>query len=607
MRSPAVPTRDNVHPISDADLASHRDDAEFRMQNVPMRGVSYDMLAELRKLPGVGGYLLSEPANRVLHALRRGLCLYYELYEELSAKVDPREATFLGGFALFGMGALIANELPAPDGEGLASFPKPDGAFFKVGLGPDDDLKGLLSFYLKAVTQTAADGDPIVENGADLINLTRDYFIAARDQAMVGAESHSAALLAHVAGTPFRIGELELRGFTFSAEQRAARAEFTPMLPEQIVGNTAAKRALILYVDRLALYDAARGFNPILELGGLPSTVLFDGFPGTGKSSLFRMAMTRMNMRAEQVGLPARFVSIDPSIKDEYYGKTAKLLTEKLALARDKGALTLIFFDDIDLLLLSRGDPGMGGSDKDVLNITMQFLDGAFTVNSGNAQTYAATNEPTATDSALRQRFHHREAIDGPEDWDDYAALIGIKLAHQIKNGLVNVAGELPSVQQAQGTGDRGQGTGVGGLLGRAKSLVPSLQSPVPRTLSWRDLGELCAEFKRKDPRFTGRPIESVTQKLLSESADFDVPEEWFGSPAVFLQKSYDEKVALAHGLYRPITGGMIAAELERYFNSEQRYADDARLQRAERVAAELEAQLAARDLLDQRAKAGDT
>ena len=119
--------------------------------------------------------------------------------------------------------------------------------------------------------------------------------------------------------------------------------------------------------------------------------------------------------------------------------------------------------------------------------------------------------------------------------------------------------------------------------------------------MSWRELGELCAEFKRKDPRFTGRPIESVTQKLLSESADFDVPEEWFTNPAIFLQKSYDEKVALARSLYRPITGAMIAAELERYFSSEQRYADDARVQRAERVAAELEAQLDARDLVAKR------
>src|SRR6185503_2674298 len=103
------------------------------------------------------------------------------------------------------------------------------------------------------------------------------------------------------------------------------------------------------------------------------------------------------------------------------------------------------------------------GADKDVLNITMQFLDGAFTTHIGNAQTYAATNEPTATDSALRQRFHHREAIDGPEDWDDYAALIGIKLARQIKRGLVKVSGDLPSPQQAQGVADEGRGTGVSG------------------------------------------------------------------------------------------------------------------------------------------------
>lgn len=594
-------TRDNVHPITDADLDAHRDDAEFRMQNIPMRGVSYDLLAELRKLPGVGGYLLSEPVNHVLHAIRRGLCLYYELTEELGAKVDPRQKEFIGSFALFGAGALVASSLPMPAGEGLAAFPNPGPQFFKVGLGPDDDLKSLLSFYLKSVTQTAPDDSPLVESAADLVNLTRDYFIAARDQMIAAAERQPAALLAQVAGAPFRIGELELRGFSATEQAANQKPAFTPVQPEQIVGNTSAKRALIRYVDRLALYDAARGFNPVLELGGLPSTVLFDGFPGTGKSSLFRMAMTRMNMRSEQVGLPARFVSIDPGIKDEYYGKTAKLLTEKLMMARDPAALTLLFFDDIDLLLLSRGDPGMGGSDKDVLNLTMQFLDGAFTVHIGNSQTFAATNEPTATDSALRQRFHHREQIGGPEDWDDYAALIGIKLARQIKHGLVKVGGELPTPAQAQDAGDGRQGMGVRGILNRAKSLIPNSHPPTPTSLTWRELGELCAEFKRKNPRFTGRPIESVTQKLLAESADFDVPEEWFTQPELFLQQSYDEKVALVRALYRPITGEMIAAELEHYFSSEQRYADDARIQRAERLAGELEAQIAARDLLAKR------
>jgi hypothetical protein len=592
-------TRDNVHPITDADLDAHRSDAEFRMQNVPMRGVSYDILGEIRKLPGIGGYLLNEPINHVLHVVRRGLCLSYELHEELGRKIDPHQTVFLGSFALFGMGALVAHELPLPEGEGLANFPKPEAKFFKVGLGPDDDLKALLSFYLKAVTQTAADGSPIVESAADLVNLTRDYFAAARDQMIADAEAHPAELLAQVAGFPIRVGELELRGFSFSAQAQDAKATFTPVLPEQIVGNTSAKRALLRYIDRLALYDAEKGFNPVLELGGLPSTVLFDGFPGTGKSSLFRMGMTRMTMRSEQVGLPADFVSIDPGIKDEYYGQTAKKLKALLDKARNPKALVLLFFDDVDLLLLARGDPGMGGADKDVLNITMQFLDGAFTTHIGNAQTYAATNEPTATDSALRQRFHHREAIDGPEDWDDYAALIGIKLARQLRRGLVKVGGDLPTPQQAQGLRDGGQGSGS--LIDRARSLLPIPHPPSPNTMTWRELGELCAEFKRKDPRFTGRPIESVTQKLLAESANFDVPEEWFTDPIIYLRKSYDEKVALLATLYQPITGEMIAEELEYYFNSEQRYAGDARAQRAERMAAELEAQLAARELVERR------
>ncbi len=577
-------TRDNLHPITDADLDAHRADAEFRMQNIPMRGVAYDLLAELRKLPGAGGYLLGEPVNHLLHVLRRGLCLYYELYEELSAKIDPRQTAFLGSYALFGMAALVVQELPAPEGDNLASFPKPGEAFFKVGMGPDDDLKGLLSFYLKAVTQTSADGSFIVESAADLLNLTRDYFIAARDQMIAGGDAHAPELLAQVDGAAIRVGALELRGFSASAEGKAAKAEFTPVLPEQIVGNSSAKRALIRYVDRLALYDAERGFNPVLELGGLPSTVLFDGFPGTGKTSLFRMAMTRLSQRSEQVDLPARFVMIDPGIKDEYYGRTAKLLNEKLATVRERGALVLVFFDDIDLLLLSRGDPGMGGADKDVLNITMQFLDGALTTQIGNAQTYAATNEPTATDSALRQRFHHRELIDGPESWEDYARLAQIKLSRQIKHGLIPIGGEVPAA------------AALPAPVEARRSLRDVLGSK--KGVSWRELGELCVELKRKDPRFTGRPIESVTQKLLADSADFDVPEAWFTDRSIYLDRTYDEKVALLATLYRPITGEMIAAELERYFESEQRYASDAKAKKVERAAAELEAQIAARELV---------
>jgi hypothetical protein len=45
-------TRDNVHPITDADLDVHRETAEFRLRNVGVRGTTYDLAAEVHKLPG---------------------------------------------------------------------------------------------------------------------------------------------------------------------------------------------------------------------------------------------------------------------------------------------------------------------------------------------------------------------------------------------------------------------------------------------------------------------------------------------------------------------------------------------------------------------------
>src|SRR5579859_4301683 len=164
-------TRDNVHAISDQDLATHQADAEFRMQNIPMRGVAYDLHSELRKLFG-NTYLLGEPVYQVLLQLRRSICLYYELYEELSATIDQRQTAFLGSYAVFGMSALMVQHLPVLQGENLASFPRPDEHFFRVGQGADDDLKALLSLFLKVVTQNSKDGQPIVESTDDQVNIT---------------------------------------------------------------------------------------------------------------------------------------------------------------------------------------------------------------------------------------------------------------------------------------------------------------------------------------------------------------------------------------------------------------------------------------------------
>jgi len=55
---------------------------------------------------------------------------------------------------------------------------------------------------------------------------------------------------------------------------------------------------------------------------------------------------------------------------------------------------------------------------------------------------------------------------------------------------------------------------------------------------------------------------------------DFELPDEWMEQPELFLFKSYDEKKAMISELRKPITVEMVVQEINRYADSEFRYAD---------------------------------
>jgi hypothetical protein len=55
---------------------------------------------------------------------------------------------------------------------------------------------------------------------------------------------------------------------------------------------------------------------------------------------------------------------------------------------------------------------------------------------------------------------------------------------------------------------------------------------------------------------------------------DFELPDEWMENPELFLFKSYDEKSQMIRALRVPITVEMVIQEINRYADSEFRYAD---------------------------------
>lgn len=600
----------NVHPITAEDLKKHLEECEFRMTNIMYNQRKINLFDYVMKVVPDEQYLHTFEEAEALRAIRRGLGVYFVIFELLEAKTglkrmidvpagrDERKfrdaLEFVITYSLFAMASYISIKtgliLSVSSRENLPAVKLADD-YFIFTKGKVETLTTLLCDYVHALNTADESGKKIIVDSIDYVGLSNNFFTQLKNACVENRKKFSEELLSFVSSVTFRIEGEDVSIGNFDSQYSTAeqKIEFVKVRPEEIVGNSDSKRGVIRNVDRLALFDPRECLNPISVLGGLSWSVLFDGLPGTGKTSLFKLAMSRLQERGEQTGVPVEFISVDQRIKDEYYGKTGKNLLDRLDKTKQKNKLMLVFFDDVDLLLLSRGDPNMGGSDKDVLNITMQFLDGMFTKPIGNCQVYAATNEPTSTDSALRQRFHQRYLVAGPETWEDYSTLIYTKLKPQLKAGILKVDGPLDFIgKQAGGTaaaasaGDLSESApSSGGIL---SGFIAGLTGGGKKGCGWEDIGRLCIEFKKKDERFTGRPIHSIAENLKEYSADFEIPEEFYTKPEVFLKLSFVEKVEKLKTLYKPITAEKVMSELERYFNSEARYRSDAKASARERI-----------------------
>jgi len=377
-------------------------------------------------------------------------------------------------------------------------------------------------------------------------------------------------------GYQFRIMDefLVLEGFMDKSAPHVSQVEqkisFKPTYPNEIAGNKEAKRNMTRWSDRIVLYDLNEQKNPLLEMGGLPWSVLFDGLPGTGKTSMFRMMMTLVSDRCEQIGLPDPYIFlIDQSIKDEYYGKTGKILGSKLEPTKDPTRISLGFFDDIDLLTSTRHDAQ--GADNDINNIIMQYLDGAaYSVveDRGSVMNFAASNDPTGLDNAMRNRFRARLLVDGPITAEDFADINTILLGKFLKSGLLKMKdGYEPFATQDR---LRKDGTWTGGDV--ASFMAEDFHEKY-KSASILDFGTFMAELKEKNENITGRSVKAISESIRERAANFDIPREWFDNHSHFLDLSYDKKVKKLAELYTPITPPVMFEEAQKYFDSEQRYA----------------------------------
>ncbi|MBL4813676.1 MAG: ATP-binding protein [Rhodobacteraceae bacterium] len=392
--------------------------------------------------------------------------------------------------------------------------------------------------------------------------------------AKVAARAASTARLEAYANSSWKVEAdgLALRGFEPSHKARSTTLTMTFKKPNEVVGNHIAKYQAMRLSKMLMAYDFDRKLNPFAELGGFIFTFMGDGAPGTGKTTLIQMMAGLINGYCQTAGYAFRYQNLSTDSVDSYQGKSGQNARAFINTIIDPSAIGFGTIDDIDMLAGKRGDRQSSAGQLEITSVLMDAFAGANTVVRGNCTFGMFSNYPENVDDALRQRAGGRFLVDGPQTRDDYIDILALLLG---KNHDVPLGDhELFAAQQihkAVAASFESHGRPHEEGLLRVYERVTKEQGKLDTIAK---LGTYLKGIQEADPRFTGRAIKNITDAVKVRAMDFELPDEWMEEPDMFLRQPYEVKLGMITELRRPIEVEMVIQEINRYADSEFRYAD---------------------------------
>lgn len=447
---------------------------------------------------------------------------------------------------------------------------------------------GAATVEVGSVDEVLTDNAPLALQGA-LWELDQDIVLHAEDEGRLAATvaAFCEALMEKTAlraGTAPRVEafvsgswKVEADGLTLSGFKpaRAAKGAALSMQfkkPQEVVGNHIAKYQSLRLAKMLMAYDFERKLNPFAEMGGFIFTFMGDGAPGTGKTTLIQMMAGLLNDYCAIAGYAFRYQNFSIDQIDSYQGKSGQNAKAFIDTILDPGVIGFGTIDDIDQVAGKRGDRQSSAGQQEVTAVFMGAFAGANTVVRGNCTFGMFSNYPENVDDALRQRAGARFLVDGPQTSEDYIDILSLLLGknHKIPLGdhELFVAQEIKRAVAASFAGH--SRPHEDGLL-RVWDQVARDLGPLDTIAK---IGRYLKAIQAADPRFTGRAIKNITDAVKVRAMDFELPDQWMAEPDQFLFKPYDDKLAMIRGLTTPITVEMVLQEINRYADSEFRYAD---------------------------------
>ena len=269
---------------------------------------------------------------------------------------------------------------------------------------------------------------------------------------------------------------------------------------------------------------------------------------------------------------PFRYQNLSTDNIDSYQGKSGQNAKAFINNVLDPSVIGFGTIDDIDQLAGKRGDRQSSAGQLEITAVLMESFAGANTVVRGNCTFGMFSNYPENVDDALRQRAGARFLVDGPQTRDDYVDILYLLMGknHDIPLGDHEVF-EAQMIKKAVAASFAGHSKPhEAGLL----KVYEAVRDEIGELDTINKLGTYLKAIQEADPRFTGRAIKNITDAVKVRAMDFELPDEWMEQPDLFLFKDYDTKKAMIEDMRQPITVDMVVQEINRYADSEFRYAD---------------------------------
>jgi len=392
--------------------------------------------------------------------------------------------------------------------------------------------------------------------------------------AKVALRASNAPRLAAFTGASYKVeaDDLTIAGFTPARAAKGSKLTMTFKKPNEVVGNHIAKYQAVKLSKMLMAYDFERKLNPFAELGGFIFTFMGDGAPGTGKTTLIQMMAGLISGYCETAGYPFKFQNLSTDSIDSYQGKSGQNAKAFINNVIDPNVIGFGTIDDIDQLAGKRGDRQSSAGQLEITAVLMESFAGANTVVRGNCTFGMFSNYPENVDDALRQRAGARFLVDGPQTREDYIDILHLLMGknHDIPVGDHDLFAAQQIKKAVSASYESHAKPHEQGLL----KVFDQVHDQIGKLDTIAKMGAYLKGIQEADNRFTGRAIKNITDAVKVRAMDFELPDEWMDEPELFLFKSYDEKLGMIREMTQPITVEMLIQEVNRYADSEFRYAD---------------------------------